>query len=34
MSAGSTCQDTDYARHIQEILDELGVFPFSGREVK
>jgi hypothetical protein len=24
MSADSTCQDTDYARHIQEILDELG----------
>ena len=24
MSAGSTCQDTDYAKHIQEILDELG----------
>src|SRR5215470_11919557 len=24
MSADSTCQDTDYARHIQAILDELG----------
>jgi hypothetical protein len=24
MSADSACQDTDYARHIQEILDELG----------
>jgi len=24
MRVDSTCQDTDYARHIQEILDELG----------
>ena len=24
MRADSTCQDTDYARHIQEIRDELG----------
>src|SRR5678815_3903244 len=24
MSAGLTCQGSDYARHIQEVLDELG----------
>ena len=24
MNVGLTCQDSDYARHIQEVLDELG----------
>src|SRR4030095_6873650 len=33
MSAGSTCQDTDHARHIQEILDELGQLQQTPRLV-
>src|SRR5262249_46964694 len=33
MSADSTCQDTDYARHIQEILDELGQIQQTPRLV-
>jgi hypothetical protein len=33
MSASSTCQDTDYARHIQEILDELGQIQQTPRLV-
>ena len=33
MSAGSSCQDTDYTRHIQEILDELGQIQQSPRPV-
>ena len=31
MSAGLTCQDTDYARHIQEVLDELCGAAAPGR---
>src|SRR5215470_11562969 len=31
MSADSTCQDTDYARRIQEILDEPGQLPQTPR---
>ena len=33
MSASLTCQDTDYARHIQEILDELGQIQQTPRLV-
>src|SRR5215813_15297901 len=33
MSADSTCQDTDYARHIQDILDELGQIQQTPRLV-
>src|SRR5215510_9778933 len=33
MSAGLTCQDSDYARHIQEILDELGQIQQTPRLV-
>ena len=33
MSAGSPCQDTDYARHIQAILDELGQIQQTPRRV-
>ena len=33
MSAGLTCQDPDYARHIQEVLDELGQLQQTPRLV-
>src|SRR4029453_15717084 len=33
MSTGLTCQDTDYARHIQEVLDELGQLQQTPRLV-
>ena len=33
MSASLPCQDTDYARHIQEILKELGQIQQSPRLV-
>src|SRR2546430_15178881 len=33
MSAGWTCQDTEYARHIQEVLDELGQIQQTPRLV-
>ena len=33
MRAESTCQDTDYARHIQEILDELGQLQQTPRRM-
>jgi hypothetical protein len=33
MSAGLTCQDLDYARHIQEVLDELGQIQQTPRLV-
>ena len=33
MSTGLTCQGPDYARHIQEVLDELGQIPQTPRLV-
>ena len=33
MSAGLTCQGSDYARHIQEVLDELGQLQQTPRLV-
>ena len=33
MSSGSTCQDTDYARRIQEVLNELGQLQQTPRLV-
>ena len=33
MSAGLTCQDTDYARSIQEVLNELGQIQQTPRLV-
>ena len=33
MSAGLTCQDTEYARHIQEVLAELGQLQQTPRLV-
>src|SRR5499433_696453 len=33
MNVGLTCQDPDYARHIQEVLDELGQIQQTPRLV-
>src|SRR5215831_14692434 len=33
MSSGLTCQDPEYARHIQEVLDELGQLQQTPRLV-
>jgi hypothetical protein len=33
MNAGLTCQGPDYARHIQEVLDELGQIQQTPRLV-
>jgi hypothetical protein len=33
ISADLTCQDTDYARHLQEVLDELGQIQQTSRLV-